>query len=168
MRNGIVADALRKGGSPYRLIMGVNIPQLKDIAADTPHSTELARTLWNRTSSREAVLIAPMIMPREEMTQAMAEEWMMTVPDCEAADILCHSLLRHQEYAPDLAEQLLLNPETPAMVRYAALRLMFNLVGKSGRRFRSYAATEAAAGEPLTARIARVLVEEIDYCYPDQ
>ncbi len=31
MRNGVVADALRSARSPYRFIMGVNLPQLKEI-----------------------------------------------------------------------------------------------------------------------------------------
>ena len=32
MRNGIVADALRKGGMPHKVIFGLNVPQLSEIA----------------------------------------------------------------------------------------------------------------------------------------
>ena len=37
MRNGIVADTIRKAGFDYRMIFGLNLPQLKDIAAELPH-----------------------------------------------------------------------------------------------------------------------------------
>ena len=35
MRNGVIADVLRKGGSPFRTIFGLNLPQIAEIAADT-------------------------------------------------------------------------------------------------------------------------------------
>ena len=38
MRNGIIADTLRKAGLDYRMIFGLNLPQITDIAADLPHT----------------------------------------------------------------------------------------------------------------------------------
>lgn len=45
MRNGIVADTIRKVGFDYRMIFGLNLPQLKDIAAELPHTVELAQEI---------------------------------------------------------------------------------------------------------------------------
>ena len=45
MRNGIVADTLRKAGSPYRIIFGLNQPQISEIARVTGCNHEMAETL---------------------------------------------------------------------------------------------------------------------------
>lgn len=65
MRNGIVADTLRRAGAEYRVIFGVNLPQLKEIASDIGYDAGLARELWANVSTRESVLLAPMIMTAE-------------------------------------------------------------------------------------------------------
>lgn len=163
MRNGIVADALRRGGSPYRLIMGVNLPQLKEIAARTVPSVELAEALWARTSSREAQLIAPMLMPQGEMDHDRAIRWLAEAPCAETIDILCHTLLRKMPYAADLALELISHPG--ATMRYAALRLMWCTYGSHGSRYRAAAAAEADRHDPVTERVALQLVEELDLCY---
>ena len=45
MRNGIIADTLRSAGSPFKIIFGLNLPQIIDIASQTPHTIELAEQL---------------------------------------------------------------------------------------------------------------------------
>ena len=42
MRNGAVADTMRRLGAPYRVIFGVNLPQLKEIASDIQPDAALA------------------------------------------------------------------------------------------------------------------------------
>ncbi len=49
MRNGIIADVLRRGGSPFRIIFGLNLPQIVEIAAENEASADLARRLWANT-----------------------------------------------------------------------------------------------------------------------
>lgn len=46
MRNGITADALRRVGQPFRVIFGLNMPQLREIAGEFGPDEELARELW--------------------------------------------------------------------------------------------------------------------------
>lgn len=46
MRNGLLADQLRRAGSKFRIIFGLNIIQLNDIARDYGHDPELAEALW--------------------------------------------------------------------------------------------------------------------------
>ena len=68
LRNGVVAEALRRGGCPYRIVFGLTLPQLDEVASVTPHTVTLAQMLWDNDSTRESRLLAPMICPREGMT----------------------------------------------------------------------------------------------------
>lgn len=52
MRNGIVADTMRKGGLGYKMVFGLNLPQIVEIAADITPSRELAEQLGRRTHTR--------------------------------------------------------------------------------------------------------------------
>ena len=87
MRNRIVADTLRRAGCPFKIIFGLNLPQLVDIANDTPKSVELAEQMWFDTVKRENMLIAPMLMPKEDMTVERARRWVSIVPSAEVAGI---------------------------------------------------------------------------------
>ena len=46
LRNGEVASRLRKAGSPYKIIFGLLVPQLEQIAASVVHTSALAEALW--------------------------------------------------------------------------------------------------------------------------
>lgn len=161
MRNGAVADNMRRHGASYRIIFGLNLPQIVEIAAETPHSVELAESLWKNQSTRESMLMAPMIYPREEFGFETACRWATEVPTAEVADMLCHRLLRHTPYAWDLAESLVTS--TVAMERYVALRLMFNLLPAHLDDIKELAKSELDKNEPLTAIICHQLIDEIDF-----
>lgn len=169
MRNGVIADALRKAGSPFRFIFGVNLPQLRDIAAQVGQSAELAEQLWANTATRESMLIAPMIQPEDNFTLADAERWIATIPAAEVADVLCLKLLRRQPYALELIDRLIERADAEEgtanceMLRYTALRLMFNLVGEHPAKAREVAARIAARPSRLTVAVAASLTQEADY-----
>ena len=38
LRNGVIADTLRRAGSPFKIIFGLNLPQLAEIAAELGYS----------------------------------------------------------------------------------------------------------------------------------
>lgn len=145
MRNGIIADTLRKAGSPFRIIFGLNLPQIVEIANETGVSMQLAEDLWANNATRESMLIAPLIADKEAFTQADAERWIATIPAAEVADILCHKLLRYQSYAWELAEKIVadnttlkeLADSTPTRAEwghYTAVRLAFNLLSQDPAR----------------------------------
>lgn len=127
MRNGIIADVLRRAGSPYKVIFGLNLPQIVEIARETGPSRELAEALWENRTTRESVLMAPMIMPHESFSETDAHRWIDTLPDQEAADILCHRLLRYMPYACTLADKL---TDGNGLTLYTGIRLAVNLVYK--------------------------------------
>lgn len=161
MRNGVIADVLRKAGSPFRIIFGLNLPQLVEIAAQTGDDAELARSLWANSTTRESMMLAPMIFPRAEMDRGEAERWIASIPAAEIADVLCHRLLRHQPYAVELARDLVGSDKS--MDRYTALRLMFNLVSAHPAEAAATAAAVAARPDALTDRVAAMLAEEASY-----
>ena len=161
MRNGAVADYMRRMGAPYRIIFGVNLPHLSEIASETAPSQELARQLWANSSTRESMLLAPMIFPREEMDLNTAREWATSAPTAEVADILCMKLLKHMPFARVLADELIVSDDD--MNRYTALRLMFNLLPEGKAEIKAYAIAELNRDTELTRSISRALIEEIEF-----
>lgn len=158
LRNGIVADTYRKAGSNFRIIFGLNLPQIVEIAEQTPRSEALAEALWHNTTTRESMLLAPMIYPREEFTHELARQWVSEVPSVEVADILCHRLLRHMPFAAALAASLADSEND--LERYTGLRLMFNLVAQMPKEALDYARNEGARECRLTANTAAMLADE--------
>ncbi|MDE6161059.1 MAG: DNA alkylation repair protein [Muribaculaceae bacterium] len=168
MRNGVIADTLRRAGSPFRVIFGLNLPQIVEIAAEVPpdHARELAEALWANNGTRESMLIAPMLMPRDAVDAARAAAMLRETPCAEVADVLCHRLLRHMPYAFDLARELA-DAADPG-VRYGALRLMFNIVGTHAAEAEALARTELDRDCPHTRAIAAALLDEATWLLGDE
>ncbi len=161
MRNGVVADALRKQGAPFRMIYGVNLPQLTEIASQITHDKATAQALWDDRNVRECMLLAPLVYPRDAFDEDTAMTWVCQAPTQEVIDILCHKLLRHLDFAYDMARRL--SDSESDMIRYAALRLMFNLLPKNVNETKSYAAKELQREKQATQYIARALLDEIEF-----
>lgn len=108
LRNGMIADTLRKGGLEQKYIFGLQLPQIKEIAlryqqADEEDTYLLARDLWSDKECREARLLACHLMPPAKMTFEEAKEWGADAATREEADILAFRLLRYLPYAADIA-----------------------------------------------------------------
>lgn len=161
LRNGVIADTLRRNGAPYKIIFGLNIPQIKEVASHYGPDAELARRLWENNSTRESLLMAPMIMPLEAMDAEEARRWIMESPTAEVTDVLCHSLLRHRadsyEFAVEIADA-----EEP-MLRYAAMRLLWHHIQSHTDDIKSIAEAELAREDDLTAGPARQIIDEIAF-----
>lgn len=161
LRNGVIADTLRRAGSPFRIIFGLNLPQLVDIASSTPHEAQLAERLWANTTTRESMLLAPMLYPVDEFGIDIARRWINEIPTPEVADILCHRLLRHTPYASELAKELC--DSSNEMNRYTGLRIWFNLVARQPSEALAAAKKELEAPSQLTQSIAAALAEEAGF-----
>ncbi len=127
LRNGVIADSLRKAGCPHRIVFGLNLPQLNEIAAQYGPSEELAEALWKDTALRESALLAPMLYPKERLTLEKARKLCATVQWHEDADILVFKLLRDADFAPSLARELVAC-EVSRMSRYTGLRLYLSML----------------------------------------
>lgn len=161
MRNGIIADTLRKAGSPYRMIFGLNLPQIQEIAASIGKNAAIAESLHADSPTRESQLLAPMIMPADEMTLEKSLEWIRTSPSDETTDVLCHRLLRHLPFALEIAEAAITDG-TPRG-RYGGVRLMWNLIPAQSDAVYPIALQEASRGNDSVSLLARNLMEEIDF-----
>ncbi len=110
-RNGIVADTLRRAGMPYKVIFGLNLPQLSQIARKVLDELKpgdrktLAEILWNDRGVRESRLLACWIYDPLEMSIDEAELLMNDVQTREEADILAFRLLRQLPFAQELANK---------------------------------------------------------------
>lgn len=162
MRNGVIADTLRKAGSPYKIIFGLNLPQISDIAMETGKNETLARRLWANDSTRESMLMAPMIMPTEAMSMPESERWVEESPAVETTDILCHRLLRNLPYAYDLAKRLMAD-EMCDMKHYAAMRILWHFLSSNQEEILSMARDEYKRNNPMTIGCARQIIDEIEF-----
>lgn len=154
-RNGLLADMLRKQAQlPHHVIFGLNIPQLREIAAKVGEDKALALELWADTDCREARLLAAMIHPSD----ADALGWLNEVLTVEEADILCHRLLRRCPGAARKAADAL--GDAAPLVRYAALRLILNLLPQE--RALAEHALSITEFHPLTDGVMRQLRRELN------
>lgn len=172
MRNGALAEQMRSRGLTYRINFGLNLPQIKEIAADVTASVshtkeliDLSMELWANEATRESRLMAPMIFPADVFTRQLAEKWLSEAQTVEVADVLCHALLRKCGFAYDVAIELLQRPDASDMNRYAALRLLLNLVvtGAVGAAETQQAAIdEQRRACSLTQGVAAQLLSEFE------
>ncbi|MDE7427008.1 MAG: hypothetical protein K2M79_04345 [Muribaculaceae bacterium] len=163
LRNGVVADALKKGGAPFRIIFGLNLPQIVQIAESAPKSKTLAQLLWANTSTRESLLLAPMLMPREEFSVSDALVWVTQVPSVEVADVLCHRLLRYLPFAASLASDILGKSNAAPLERYTALRLLLNIIRINPALVQQAADEERKRNCALTAPLCAQIADELSF-----
>lgn len=161
LRNGVIADHLRRTDGGYKIVFGLNLPQLAEIAASTGYDEKLADALWDNKSTRESMMLAPMLIDPETMPREKAAAWIMQVQHREVADILCHKLLRHTPYALELAQEL--HESDIPLVRYTVIRLLFNLLPASASAAKEICLREIPAGNSITAPIARQLLDELEF-----
>lgn len=163
MRNGLLADQLRRAGSPFRIIFGLNVIQIKEIAADYGHDASMAAKLWANATTRESMLMAPMLWRSEDFTADELVALCGSSPHAEVSDMLCHRLLRGRCDAPAIVDKLAAS-ELPLM-RYTALRLALAMLGDgmAAERAAELAANELAANEPLTRALAMMLKDSAEF-----
>ena len=126
-RNGIVADSLRRSGTPHPFIMGCQLTDIVGITHKYQPDAELADALWACRNHRECRLAATMLHPAGAMDLEKALSWCGDVQCREEADVLCHRLLRHIAQADVLVQKLIGNGGGE-MNRYIGYRLMLNLL----------------------------------------
>ena len=124
MRNGMLADTLRKSGDPHTIIFGLLVTQVKEIALRYQASKELAESMWENISSRECRMIAPYLYPKDEMDYEKAKLWCESVETFEIADVLCLALLRDMTFAETLMKELISKDDEKQ--QYTGFRLGLN------------------------------------------
>lgn len=176
MRNGDLAAQMAALGAVYQINFGLNLPQIAEIARDflpggaeapTPDEwfdyADFARRLRSNISTRESMLIAPMLFPVELLEADEALAWAREVPTAEVADILCMKLLRRYAGARDVV--MALAQEDMHLRRYTAMRLLLNLL-QTGQADAAFAApmleAEEKRGCSTTASVCRQIAQELE------
>ncbi|MDE6669418.1 MAG: DNA alkylation repair protein [Muribaculaceae bacterium] len=120
-RNGIVADALRKGGEDYKTIFGLQVPDLAAISRTLTQSMTLADALWADTEVRESRLLACYVFPPAEVDFEKAMRLAREVRNREEADMLGFRLMKRLPFAAEVADSL--RTDASPLMQYMALAI---------------------------------------------
>lgn len=161
--NGPVSEQMRNMGLTYRVNFGVELPRLREMSAELPHTYDLAAALW-KEDIRECRLLAAMLMPSEAFTEDLAEVWVEQMRFPEEAQCTVQHLFARRPYAGAAAFRWIAREER--MFRLCGWlllsRLMMNGAVPAPRdvdALLDHAATElAAADRPLAAAAHRALL----------
>lgn len=117
--NGVAARSIRESGMGYRLVYGVELPRLRQIAEAFTPDRRLAQALW-QTEVREEKMLAILLYPKNEFDADIAHLWMESLRDeqAELAGLMAMELL---SVMPDASEM--------AFLSMADERPMFQLCG---------------------------------------
>lgn len=116
-RNGIISDTLRKAGSPFEIIFGLQLPQLKAIAAEAGKDSNLGHELWADKKIRESRILALMLLHPEDISFDEALDMTCDIRTREEADLLPFLLLRNTPHIPSIISHLqsMTMSQTPAV-----------------------------------------------------
>lgn len=162
-RNGVVAEQLRVAGDPHTMIMGCQLADVIAITSRYEKDARLAQALWDDIQHRECRMAATMLYPIDDFDMATALAWCHSVESVEIADVLCHRLLRHLDYVPQLFHQL--HDSEKPLVRYTAYRLLLNLLLmnriEKTTELRSMVKKDLSTAPPLLQQLLESIIEEM-------
>lgn len=110
-RNGAVADTLRRYGIPHKVIFGLEIPRLAEIARGLEASEELADRLWADNEVRESRLLATYLYSPATTSEDKVIKLASEVRTQEEADMLAFRLLKRMANAEQILNKLKSIPE---------------------------------------------------------
>lgn len=164
MRNGVIADKLRKCGSPYKIIFGLNLPQIKEIAQNIVPSNQLFNDLWANNSTRESKILAPMLLNLNDVDFNMALMLIDTSTDSECIDMLCHNLLKRVGFREALIDECITSPLFNRQL--AALRLAQSTVNPT-QEFVEMVSNRLKKSEfPLIKRLRESYLMDMAFFFP--
>lgn len=102
LMNGTAAASLREKGLHYRLIFGVEWPQLMRLSAEIGKDHDLAQALW-KEDIRECRLLAGLIQPVKTFSLELADVWIETMHYPEEAQYTVLSLFQHLPHVSEAA-----------------------------------------------------------------
>ena len=127
--NGVLSQSLREKGLKYRLIFGVELPRLKEIATGYEQNHDLAQALW-KEDIRECKILAAYLQPTATFYPEIADIWVEQIHNTELADYVSMALLRRLPYASQKAFQWIASGDR--MLMYTGFRLMGHLFATLG------------------------------------
>lgn len=123
--NGPVSQSMREKGLTYKINFGVELPRLREMAAELPHTYELAAALW-KEDIRECRLLAAMLMPTADFDEALADVWVEQMRFNEEAECTTVHLFARLPFASSLVFRWLADER--AMFRLCGWTLLGRLL----------------------------------------
>ncbi len=104
--NGVASKSIRESGMGYRLVYGVELPRLREMASAYAPDRRLAVELWQE-NIREFKMLAIMLFPLADFDRDMADLWVESLQpeQAELAQLLAMDILCRMADAPELAFQ---------------------------------------------------------------
>ncbi|WP_311439984.1 DNA alkylation repair protein [Hoylesella buccalis] len=125
LMNGVASQSMRQKGVDYKINWGVSLPDLQKMAQQYGKCYKLAVALWHE-NIRECKILATLIMPPEEMDEALAEKWIGEINSQDLAEMACFNLFQHLQHAAVLSYQLMKsNRDIEQMCGYLILSRLF-------------------------------------------
>ena len=165
--NGVMAQSLREKGLRYKLIFGIELPRLKEIASGYGKNHDLAQALW-KEDVRECRILAGYLQPADTFFPEIADIWLEQMHDTEIIDFTCMNLFRRLPYASEKAFQWMAAED--GLTQYAGFRLMCHLLGntdaqlspRSKDEFMDQANAAISSGNAIVAQVAAAAVERLN------
>lgn len=104
--NGFASTTMRENGIAYKLNFGVELPRIKQIAAQFERNHDLAQALW-KENIRECKILAGLLQPFETFYPEIMDIWIEAMPTLEMAEMTCMHLFQYLPYAPQKSLQLI-------------------------------------------------------------
>ncbi len=125
-RNGVAADVLRRAGSPFGIIFGVEVPVISAIAREIGVDPELGRRLWADSDVRESRLLSPWLFDPMALSREECLGMASSVRHSEDALMLAFRILKRRDDAREILQQLRakatsMQPGSPAETAAEAL-----------------------------------------------
>lgn len=127
LRNGIVAESLKKIYPEGKIIYGLNVPQLMNLTQKYPKDLSLGLNLWKDKKCRESRLLSLYLIPPSLLGKEMAKEMILDVESTEEADFLAFKLLRNLPYAKELYDEIINADITAPLSSYCVKMFKKNL-----------------------------------------
>lgn len=156
--NGPVSQSMREKGLTYKVNFGVELPRLREMAGELPHTYELAAALW-KEDIRECRLLAGLLMPVDRFSEDLADVWVEQMRFPEEAECTVLHLFARLPYASSKAFVWIAREEP--LFRLCGWLLMSRLfmagscpAPRDADEFLDQAQAELQGNEPTVARAA--------------
>jgi len=126
--NGTASRSQNEKGMNYRINWGVQLADLQRLAADYPKDVVLASSLWEE-DIRECRIMALLLMPPEEVSEAVADSWTTRLETQELAELSAFYLF---QYIPDAAKVAFRWLKGPQTLRRLCAYSMLSRLSRSG------------------------------------
>lgn len=136
--NGVISQSMRDKGMDYKLIFGIEVPRLKEIAAQYEKNHEVAQALW-KENIRECQILATMLQPTDTFYPEIAEIWIESMRMPEQAEQAVMHLFQHLPYATEVVFQWMADERV--YFQFCGFLLMTRLLMK-GQELNERAAAE--------------------------